>query len=212
MFAVEGAFATGKAKFAAYKGLTLGMVLVLFQQAVLWMEETGTVGTFVHRGAGLLHNINSDDGGGSAYRGGIPNVNLLHAMQSLAIFATLTFLLGAGLAWCVFNWEDDLVASNEYQAIPGRDGDVADGEENISIPVIESPTLQRRMAAKRRKKEAKRVKRAKKKSGRSRSSTNQSVGGDMDSEEDFGHLEKELELGQGSAELKAEDDIGVVDL
>ena len=89
---------------------------------------------------------------------------------------------------------------------------MADGEENISIPVIESPTLQRRMAAKRRKKEAKRVKRAKKKSGRSRSSTNQSVGGDMDSEEDFGHLEKELELGQGSAELKAEDDIGVVDL
>ena len=216
MFAVEGTFVRGRAKFAAYKGVTLGMVLVLLQQAILWMEETGTVGTFVHRGAALLHNLNNngDGGGGSgtSFRGGIPNVYLLHAMQSLAIFVSLTFLLGSGVAWCVFNWEDDLVASNEYQAIPGHDGDkTVDSEQNISIPVIESPTLQRRLAAKRRKREAKRAKKAKKKSSRSRSSTKDSVE-DIDSEEDFGNLEKELELGHGNAELKVEEDVGVVDL
>ena len=34
---------------------------------------------------------------------------------------------------------------------------------------------------------------------------------DIDSEEDFGNLEKELELGHGNAELKVEEDVGVVD-
>lgn len=211
MFGVEGAFATGAAKFAAYKGATLGMVLILFQQTVLWIEETGTVGTFIHRGAARLHANNGDADSGGSSHGGIPNVYLLHAMQSLAIFVTLTFLLGAGIAWCVFNWENDLVASTEYEAIPGRDSIDGTGQESISIPVIESPTLQRRMAAKRRKEKAKRAKKSKKKSSRNRSTSKDSLG-DVDSEEDFGHLEKELELGQGSAELEVEDEIGAVDL
>ena len=137
---------------------------------------------------------------------------LLHAMQSLALFVTLTFLLGAGIAWCVFNWENDLVASTEYEAIPGRNSvDGSAGQESISIPVIESPTLQRRMAAKRRKEKAKRAKKSKKKSSRNRSTSKDSLG-DVDSEEDFGHLEKELDLGQGSAELEVEDEVGAVDL
>lgn len=216
MFGVEGTLATAANKFAAYKGLTLGMVLVLFQQTVMWIEEAGTVGTFIHRGAARL-NANNDGGtdpGGSSH-GGIPNVYLLHAMQSLAIFVVLTFLLGAGIAWCVFNWENDLVASNEYEAIPSSDTvNSTEGQESISIPVIESPTLQRRMAAKRRKEKAKRMKKkkkARKEGSRGRSTTNDSLG-DVDSEEDFGHLEKELELGHGSAELEAEDEVGAVDL
>ena len=82
MFGVEGTFATGAIKFAAYKGVTLGMVLVLFQQTVLWIEETGTVGTFIHRGAARLHANNGDPDSGGSSHGGIPNVYLLHAMQS----------------------------------------------------------------------------------------------------------------------------------
>lgn len=216
MFAVDGRLSTGKLKFEGYKGVTLGMVLILLQQSTLWMEETGTVGAFVHRGAKLL-NSNGNNGQLSPH-GGIPNIYLLHAMQSLAIFSTLSFLLCSGLAWCIFHWEDDLVASNEYSSIP--DSSFEDREHNgadISIPVIESPILQRRMAAKKKKKKKEVKHKAKRNKKRRHSRGNSAeLGSEVDSEEDFGNLEKELELGGDQdfieGHLQIEEDIGVVDL
>ena len=78
-------------KYLYLRGYSMALCIMLFQASFLWMEESGAVGMFVQRGS---QKIQSPD-----MTATIPNVPLLHAMQSLAIFTTLTFLLGGAIAW-----------------------------------------------------------------------------------------------------------------
>lgn len=86
---------------------------------MLWVEESGTVGTFVHRGQEHIKTP-----GMSAT---IPNVPLLHALQSLAFFSNLTFVLGSAIAVFLLKYSNELLSENEYQSIPSSNSEVVRG-------------------------------------------------------------------------------------
>jgi hypothetical protein len=113
MFFMGGASSLTSSKFIYLRGFSVALAIQLFVSSMLWLEEAGTVATFVHRGQ---HHINSP-----GLTATIPNIYLLHAMQSLALFSTLTFLLGAGIAFFLFQFRSELLPENEYQSISSSD-------------------------------------------------------------------------------------------
>jgi hypothetical protein len=108
-FLGSAATAITTTKFTYLRGFSAALAVQLFISSMLWLEESGTVATFVHRGQS---HINSP--GMSAT---IPNVPLLHAMRSLALFTTLTFILEACIAYFLYKYRHELVPNNEYQSI-----------------------------------------------------------------------------------------------
>lgn len=113
MFFMGGASSLTSSRFIYLRGFSVALTIQLFVSSMLWLEEAGTVATFVHRGQ---HHINSP-----GLTATIPNIHLLHAMQSLALFSTLTFLLGAGIAVFLFQFRSELLPENEYQSISSSD-------------------------------------------------------------------------------------------
>lgn len=106
-------------KFLYLRGFSVALSIQLFQASMLWVEESGTVGTFVHRGQ---EHINTP--GMSAT---IPNVPLLHALQSLSFFSNLTFVLGCAIAVFLLKYSNELLSENEYQSIPSSSSEVVRG-------------------------------------------------------------------------------------
>jgi hypothetical protein len=96
-------------RFIYLRGFSVALCIMLFQSSYLWWEESGTVATFVHRGS---QHINTP--GTTAT---IPNVPLLHAIQSLSFFASLNFLLSFVIAYFLYKFKDVLIGNNEYQEI-----------------------------------------------------------------------------------------------
>jgi len=124
LFFVESEQQLTSTKFVYLRGFSIGLSIMLFQASYLWWEESGTVGTFVHRGA---QHINSP-----GMTATIPNVPLLHAMQALSFFTSLTFILGSVITYCLFKFKNVLLPNNEYQEVPSASpGTAHDGVSRV---------------------------------------------------------------------------------
>ena len=129
LFGMQAAAQMRAGQFAAFRGFACGMLLMLVQGAMLWMEEAHTLGKFVHRGANRL----DADPSSVAPAGGIPNVPLMHSMQAMAVFTTLSLGCCGLIVYGFFNWQKDLVSTNAYEQVPGSSPAPSDG------PVASTP-------------------------------------------------------------------------